>query len=680
MRIQALYARNFLSFKELALKNLSLELNTIVGPNGSGKSNLLQIPQHFRDVLSQRTVNWRDYVNLDSPEKGYCIGMDIEWNDDREKSLLRDYFVMMLLQSEFSRSLSNNGQGIRADRQEDWRRIVDSVITETSLAPLYQGKLIFEWLPRARNDDDYYAAYMFRVQKRHYYWLLGLRRESILTRDISLVGREHYNTQPLTGAWIDLLGEETKKNLSDFLTGASAIPPELTWDWAVLCQPLGKRNFETHDPVWSLNVNGKNNDDQNLPEYLRLTSVIQPPLGLSEGISGRRLMGGLLQQSLAASPNRRPLLKATIPLAFFSEEQTTLTDPADLASYLFHLKNGTVEQQTRYKKIGETFTELTQQYLKMSFTVPAAKEPATLEVRLWVAHTAEDMKWVPLERSGAGLEEMVYWATLVHLPASQILLLDEPGANLHPDLQRKLLHHLLQMESQIFLVTHSPYMVNAERLVSTHRVSQVNGATTVTDNFLSKEPTDDEMQKLSKFLRKSADMRSLLFAVRVFLVEGESEYVALPIWFAKEKIHEWTSLSEADIFFQWTQGKGGANHYLRLLETFGVPWTYLCDGDTVLPHAHGGNVFDALKFAGIKIDPVLRTLEFAKQKEWLADHRVWLLGNDTKDCFETIPEVQAVKDHVPATIRGKVSQAQWIAEQIDCPAEIRKLFEWVLSE
>ena len=218
-------------------------MNTIVGPNGSGKSNLLQIPQHFRDVLSQRTVNWREFVNLDSPEAGYSIGMDIQWDDPTERSLLRDYFAMMLLQSEFARSLSNSGQGIRADRKEEWRHVVNSVITETSLAPLYRGKLIFEWLPRAQNDDDDYAAYMFHIQERPYYWLLGLRRESILTGDISPMGREYYNTQPLIEYWINLLGEETKQNLYDFLSGASAIPPELTWDWATLCQPLGERTL-----------------------------------------------------------------------------------------------------------------------------------------------------------------------------------------------------------------------------------------------------------------------------------------------------------------------------------------------------------------------------------------------------------------------------------------------------
>src|SRR5262249_23674989 len=80
------------------------------------------------------------------------------------------------------------------------------------------------------------------------------------------------------------------------------------------------------------------------------------------------------------------------------------------------------------------------------------------------AHIVEGDRDTPIGFHGAGLWEALILSVLLDDSAGQVVLLDEPAANLHPSVQRRLvrlLHEKAEQRhlGQIFVVSHSPYVL-----------------------------------------------------------------------------------------------------------------------------------------------------------------------------------------------------------------------------
>src|SRR5207302_642093 len=65
---------------------------------------------------------------------------------------------------------------------------------------------------------------------------------------------------------------------------------------------------------------------------------------------------------------------------------------------------------------------------------------------------------VPVELAGAGVWEALVASSLAVRVPGRVVLLDEPGVNMHPTWQRRLINHLSGLD-QAMIVTHSPYLV-----------------------------------------------------------------------------------------------------------------------------------------------------------------------------------------------------------------------------
>lgn len=156
---------------------------------------------------------------------------------------------------------------------------------------------------------------------------------------------------------------------------------------------------------------------------------------------------------------------------------------------------------------------------------------ATLGVRVGDA--------LPLDmgQNGLGLNNVLYMAVLLaaltHNPESDlhILLVEEPEAHLHPQLQ-DLLMRFLQNEVdgrddvQVIVTTHSPNFASAARV---ERVtSMAKRPTAISPRAIGRFGlAEDELDHLARFL--DVTKASLLFARAVILVEGLAEQLVLPL-------------------------------------------------------------------------------------------------------------------------------------------------------
>ena len=177
----------------------------------------------------------------------------------------------------------------------------------------------------------------------------------------------------------------------------------------------------------------------------------------------------------------------------------------------------------RHKQmLGPTLMQL----LRVGLTPP--------EFQRIAARLALTVESLDVEQNGLGYNNLIYMAVvLTELAlnpdaAYKALIVEEPEAHLHPQLQAILLDHFQSIETptsgekpvQVFVTSHSPNfasIANIDTLACMHRSSGPVKA------FIPREATFDKTkkEKLQRYL--DVTRAELFFAKRIILVEGTAE-------------------------------------------------------------------------------------------------------------------------------------------------------------
>ncbi len=152
--------------------------------------------------------------------------------------------------------------------------------------------------------------------------------------------------------------------------------------------------------------------------------------------------------------------------------------------------------------------------------------------RIWVADARRPQE-VELEHRSTGLQWFLsFFLVFLHEARGQhrncVLLLDEPGHSLHPLAQRDLSAFFdgLGADNQIIYTTHSPFLVDADRLARARKVYvDTDGSTRASGNLLQAEGTDTH-RGAGFAVRAALNMavaEASMLGARPVLVQGQIE-------------------------------------------------------------------------------------------------------------------------------------------------------------
>lgn len=139
-------------------------------------------------------------------------------------------------------------------------------------------------------------------------------------------------------------------------------------------------------------------------------------------------------------------------------------------------------------------------------------------------------------RNGLGLNNILFIAMLIEQfkkraaggnAAGELILIEEPEAHLHPQLQATLMDAMRQLPFQVIATTHSTQVTAGAPLSSFTVLSQQpNGIAVAAVPGRATGLTANDRRDLERYL--DATKSNLLFARRVMLVEGPAELMLIP--------------------------------------------------------------------------------------------------------------------------------------------------------
>lgn len=257
----------------------------------------------------------------------------------------------------------------------------------------------------------------------------------------------------------------------------------------------------------------------------------------------------------------------------------------------------------------------------------------------------------PLQQQGMGTRSLgtffTFWAFTTWRQRQgksgavhPVMAMEEPETHLHPQAQRSLFRQIKRMPGQRIISTHSPYICGQSEIAHIRHFSKNAEETIVCRIDLGsgeKKLSDEDLRKIDRQVMNTRG--DMLFARALIFFEGETEEQALPD-FAEKR---WGKHPN-DLSFGFV-GVGGSGNYLpflRMAESFKIPWFLFSDGEAETITA----VNAALTAVGQKAIP---------------DHPRVIVLPDGKD-FETYIVTEATKDAlINAIIERKAVNPQHLA-------------------
>ena len=781
MKITQIKFQNILSFNDFTWSDIDDGLNVIVGPNGVGKSNIFIALNFLKDYLSKpypynynfnREYNWLINASNEHADE-FKIGIGIEFDKNDEKSLFKNFFTLILqtaiisdLSSINNKVILNNNNSnptttlLPINQDECLNKVLDKINVEF-IDDFFKGTLIFEI-----NQNNYNFSvsvyYIFTKSSKQIRLYLSGSQFS----DSLIIGNPEplLTNTPSTNiknsiSYKDLISKipEAYNQCMNHQEFSNIIGLSFSFD-KILNEVINSNEYSRisglSGPDWpnppSLN------SAKELARALKFNPYSSPPIS-SQTPSFISLFNHIIGEKIINLDNFRISYKKEYPVSEIENYRPNLAGGKDLALYLHKLRNGNREEKIKFKEINEMFIHIAkanldlryqflsenQNYSKISQLGYSVPSPAVDnnktennihnsedKVRFTITITKKESNIeIPLEYSGAGIQELILLISLLTMPSSEgcILLLDEPAVNLHPIMQKKLLNEFKKIindkeqseqninKNQIFIISHSSHFIPKEKFLS-KSVKRIY----LDDNSysaISSEINDEEVKKItsmSHMTNFTDNLISSLFASSVILCEGDDDYLALHIWF--EKYKKGYSLHDYNVMLFPMDGWNNIKYAISFLTNFNIPYVALLDPDTML----NGNksIFNILKKLNIlnKIEIILSKGKIIKNDvnkviEELKRENIFIYGDNSllskegkllRDIIREDPCISCDKCSKGLGLNGKYygdkaekiaekakekynvdnkkkALSRYFAEETEPPEEIKALFDKALE-
>lgn len=544
MKLHSIKAENFLSLRHCHIDELDLHRNFLVGPNGSGKTTVFRLLRMIRDVIAEGSTGKRPALNqlctrgVVPPAFDVCI--NVEFDMRSEQDLLVAFLCTALsqptvLNTVLSQLQSQGNVQLPRDQYLFFTEWLSHNISPETVPFFFRGDLRVT-----------YRSEMYEYLRLSFTFLCKGEPVTILIGSFSGTDGTFWRGEPpelltngpaggdalLKFLWNPRVhkGPEEGGPLFEFFNYRPESEPATLDVEEFFLFLADQRSFLQVEPVSA--------------QYAILP--LYSPLSRASGIdfsqaSGRRLTFGFLlsllfQRATVFTNNIRSPFSSPIRLDVNEVilQQVNLDDEQQIPLWLLLLKNGDTTEQTRFRRIQETFRILTGDSMRFDLTVKrmpqqlpttATSQLPTLDIRVIDADGD-----ISLAYEGAGIWEALILSTLLAESEGRLVLLDEPAANLHPGMQYKLLEMLRSAPGQVIIVTHSAHLlpIHADEFHCVYRMQKNQLESQVSS--LGKT-FSSQQDKLENELRASRDLAGLLFADGVLLVEGATEIGAFSEWF-----------------------------------------------------------------------------------------------------------------------------------------------------
>lgn len=203
---------------------------------------------------------------------------------------------------------------------------------------------------------------------------------------------------------------------------------------------------------------------------------------------------------------------------------------------------------------------------------------------------------VHLKNHGQGMISKIILSRFLEQGKNFFVGIEEPEIHLHPNLMREIILYcekIAKKETQIIIVTHSPYFLN---FISTKNILVCRKDDKYTKAYpLTNFPNEIE-SKIEGDIFLNRQKTEILFAKGVILVEGPYDRRVFTAIDSKEK----TQIFESGISLMDVGGTGAFRIYIELCIKSGIPWVIIGDKNAFyLGGTKEGPVLEAIKsYAG----------------------------------------------------------------------------------
>lgn len=574
MRITSVSACGLLTFEDFGI-DLDKRLTLIVGPNGTGKSNFGCL---FEIVACVIQAADRDSPDLRQALKRYLAssrseldnhGIEIRLSFQLTEIYERELFVSFVRACAVAALLGNN-YGFDTIGIEHWAE----GIVEDQLKSLFEGEIIVHH--GGTPDAQWECGIEFESSGVRYFW------EMLGSRPDSLVQTKDRLRRDLRGM-----------SLSDRLSTGSPPPPPFA-----PTPPAQPFRFSTLLPDANSSIScsldlGRQPPPRAFREFADQIGV--SPIGLpADRISHyglAHLFSMILRRSIVQTNDTRLL-----PRWSSRSESLEIESGESILKALLTLKNGRSTENQAFRNVQSLFSDFTHgRKMDLAF-LPASEErgdttaDATLSIlpiafvsvnALRANESERPHQQVPIEFAGAGAWEALILAFVLGSRKSSLIVLDEPAVALHPNLQRKLMTHLQALDTQVVVITHSPYLFPLDEDQSETQVVRFERGEHA--ETLAAVVSDSLVAKIVPKLRQTGNER-IAFASGVVLTEGKFDQVGIRTLVDQAKL----DLDGYNIAIIDCDGRENIPDYARFCAGLGLRYLAIQDGDASKPDAAQG--------------------------------------------------------------------------------------------